>query len=62
MRSSQLFTFARESGADGIFSFVLQDAALGSAGGERGSRNGPLPFDVLEAQVNDWIAARRRNF
>ena len=23
-------------------------------------RNGPLPFDVLEAQVNDWIAARRR--
>jgi uncharacterized protein (DUF885 family) len=22
-------------------------------------RNGPLPFDVIEAQVDDWIAARR---
>ena len=24
-------------------------------------RNGPLPFDVLDAQVGDWAAAQRRN-
>ena len=24
-------------------------------------RNGPLPFDVLDAQVADWVAAQRRN-
>lgn len=23
-------------------------------------RNGPLPFDVIEAQIDDWIAARRK--
>jgi uncharacterized protein (DUF885 family) len=24
-------------------------------------RNGPLPFDVLDAQVGDWMSAQRRN-
>src|SRR6185295_6449201 len=24
-------------------------------------RNGPLPFDVLDAQIGDWIAAQKRN-